>query len=87
MRNEEVGLLHTIRDIGRTLGTIKRKNANWIAHILRKNCLLKHVIEGKIERRLEVTGRRGRGLGQLLDILKKKRGYCKLKEVATNSIL
>jgi len=30
---------------------------NWIGHILRGNCLLKHVIEGKIEERIEVTGR------------------------------
>jgi hypothetical protein len=28
---------------------------NWIGHIWRKNCVLKHVIEGKIERRIEVT--------------------------------
>jgi hypothetical protein len=25
----------------------KRRKANWIDHILRRNCLLKHVIEGK----------------------------------------
>jgi hypothetical protein len=31
------------------LHTIQRKNANWIGHMLRKNCLLKHVIEGKVE--------------------------------------
>jgi hypothetical protein len=31
-----------------------------IHHIMRRNCLLKHVIEGKIEGRIEVTGRRGR---------------------------
>jgi len=33
---------------------------NWIGHILRRSCLLKHAIEGKIERRIEVTRRRGR---------------------------
>jgi hypothetical protein len=38
--------------------------------VLRRNCLLKDVIEGKIERRIEVTGRRGRRLKQLLDDLK-----------------
>jgi hypothetical protein len=42
------------------LQTIKRRNANCNGHILRRNCLLKHVIEGKIERRMEVTERRGR---------------------------
>jgi hypothetical protein len=31
----------------------KRRKANWIGHILRRNCLLRHFIEGKIE----VTGK------------------------------
>jgi len=43
-----------------------------------RNCLLKHVIEGKIE----VTGRQGRRRKQLLDDLKKNREYWKLKEEA-----
>jgi len=49
------------------LNTVKRRKANWIGHILRRNCLLKQVIEGKIERRIEVTGRRERRRKQLLD--------------------
>jgi hypothetical protein len=36
----------------------ERKKAKWIAHVLRRNCLLKHVIEGNIEGRIPVTGRR-----------------------------
>jgi hypothetical protein len=40
---------------------------SWIGHILCRNCLLQHVIEGKIERRVEVTGRRERRRKQLLD--------------------
>jgi hypothetical protein len=55
--------------------TIKRRKANWIGHILCRNCFLKHVIEGKIEG----TGRRRRSCKQLLDDLKGKRGYWKLK--------
>jgi len=47
-----------------------------------RNCLLKHVIEGKIGGRREVTGRRGRRSTLLTDNLKKKTGYCKLKEEA-----
>jgi hypothetical protein len=47
-----------------------------------RNCLLKHIIEGKIEERIEVMGRRGGRCKQLLDDLKEKRGYCKLKEEA-----
>jgi hypothetical protein len=42
------------------LQTIKTMKANWIGHILCKNYPLKHVIEGKIEGSMEVTGRRGR---------------------------
>jgi hypothetical protein len=40
------------------------------------------VIEGKLEERTEMTGRRGRRRKQLLDDLKEKRRYCKLKEEA-----
>ena len=76
LRNEEV--LHTVRDMN-IVHTINRRKAKWIGHILRRNCLLKHVIEGKIEGRIEGTGRRGRIHEQLLDDVKEKRGYWKLK--------
>jgi hypothetical protein len=48
---------------------------------LRRNCLRKHVIEGKIERKIEVTGRRGRRHKQVLDGFKelKNMGYGKRK--------
>jgi hypothetical protein len=49
-------------------------------HILHRNCLLKHVIEGKTQGRIEVTGRRGSRRKKVLDDIKEKRGYCKLKE-------
>jgi len=39
------------------------------------NCLLEHFIEGKIEVRIQVTGRRERRRKQLLDDLRGKRGY------------
>jgi hypothetical protein len=55
---------------------------NWIGHILRRNCLLRHVIEGKIKGGLEMTGRRGRRSRKLLDDLKERIGYCHLKEEA-----
>ena len=45
--NEQRNILHEIR---------KRK-ANWIGHILRRNCLLKQVIEGKIKGETEVVRR------------------------------
>jgi hypothetical protein len=49
---------------------------------LRRNCFLKRVIQKKIQGRKEVTERRGRRINQLLDDLKQRRGYCKLKEEA-----
>jgi len=56
------------------------RKANWIGHVLRTNCLLNHVVEGRIEGGIEVTQRRGRRRKQLRDGFKGKRGYCKLKE-------
>jgi hypothetical protein len=46
--------------------TIQRRRANWISHILCRNYLLKYVMERKIERRVEVTERRGRRHKRLL---------------------
>jgi len=60
---------------------IRKWKANWIGHILRRNCLLQQVIEGKIKGQIEVTRRRRRRK-KLLDDLKDRRGYCQLKEEA-----
>jgi hypothetical protein len=49
---------------------------------LRKDFLLGHVIDGKLEGRIEVTGRRGRRCKKLMDDLAEKRRYSKLKEEA-----
>jgi hypothetical protein len=57
-----------------------------IENILRRNCLLKEVIEGKIKGRIEVTRRRGRRRMQLLDDLGDRRGYSNLKEEALDCI-
>ena len=64
------------------LHEISKRKANWIGHILRRNCLLQRVIEGKIKGRIEVTGRRGRRSRKLLDGLKEGREYSHLKEEA-----
>jgi len=57
------------------LHEIRKRKAYWIGHILRRNCLLKQVIEGKIKGEMEVTRRRGRRRKKLLDDLKESRGY------------
>ena len=56
--------------------------SDWIGCILRRNCLLKQVIEGKIKGEMEVARRRGRRRKMLLDDLKDRRGYSHLKEEA-----
>jgi hypothetical protein len=67
---------------GNILHEIKRRKSNWIGHILRSNCLLAHVIERKIEGRIDVRERPRRRRRQLLDDLKERRGYRKLKKEA-----
>ena len=53
MRNEEV--LHRANVERNILHNVKRGKANWIGHVWRRNCLLKQVIVGKVEGRMEVT--------------------------------
>ena len=80
MRNDEV-LLRS-NEQRNILHEIRKRKANWIGHILRRNCLLKLVIEGKIKGEMEVTRRQGRRCKKLLDDLKDRRGYSHLKEEA-----
>jgi len=80
VRKERV--LHGVKEERNIVHTVKWRKANWIGHTLRRNCLLKHVIEGKIEGRIEVMGRRGRRRKLLPDDLKEKRGYWRLEEEA-----
>ena len=76
VRNEEV--LLRVNEQRNILHEIRKRKANWIGHILRRNCLLKQVIEGKIKGDMEVARRRKK----LLDDLKDRRGYSHLKEEA-----
>ena len=64
------------------LHEIRKRKANWIGHILRRNCFLKQVMEGKIKGEMEVTRRRGRRRKKLLDDLRDRKGYSDLKEEA-----
>ena len=52
MRNEEV--LLRVNEQRNILHEIRKRKANWIGHILRRNCLIKQVIEGKTKREMEV---------------------------------
>jgi hypothetical protein len=78
VRNEKV--LLTVKEQRNVLHEISKRKANWIGHILRRNCLLQQVVERKIKGGIEVKGRRGRRGRKLLDDLKERRGYSHLKE-------
>ena len=78
--NEEVVI--RVKEQRNILHEIRKRKAMWIGQILRRNCLLKRVIEGKIKGEIEVTRRRGRRRRKLLDDLKERRGYSQLKEEA-----
>jgi len=80
VRNEEV--LLRVKEQRNILREIGKRKANWIGHVLHRNCLLQRVIKGKIQGGLEVTRRQGRRLRKLLDDLKERRGYSYLKEEA-----
>jgi hypothetical protein len=80
VRNEDV--LLRVKEQRNILHEICKWKANGIGHILRRNCLLKRVIEGKIKGGIEETGRRGRRRSKLLDDIKEMRGYSHLKKEA-----
>ena len=77
VRNEDV--LLRVKEQRNILHEIRKRKANWIGHILRRNCLLQRVTEGKIQEGVEVTGRQGRRRRKLLDDFKERRGYSHLK--------
>ena len=69
---------NTIQLINKFLNVEERRGkANWIGHILRRNCLLHDAIEG------QMTGKKGvrRRRTQLLDDLRNRRNF-ELKEEA-----
>jgi len=81
MKNEVV--LRGVKEERHNVHTVTRRQANWIGHTLRKKCLLKHVINGKIKE----TGRRGRRRKQFLGDLKGNRRSCDLKDEALDHTL
>jgi len=56
VRKEEV--LLRVKEQRNILREIRKRKAKWIGHVLRRNCLLQWVIEGKTKGGIEVTGRR-----------------------------
>jgi hypothetical protein len=64
------GVLLRVKEQRNILHEIRKRKANWTGHILRRNCLLQRVTEGKIQGGIEVTGRQGRRRRKLLDDLK-----------------
>ena len=84
VRNEEV--LLRVKEQRNILHEISKQKDNWIGHILRRNCLLQGVIEGKIKGGIEVTGRRGRRCRKRLDDLKERRGYSHLEEALDRTV-
>ena len=85
MRNEEV--LQRVNEQRNILHEIRKRKANWIGHMLHRNCLLQRVIKGKIKGQIEATRIRGRRRKKLLDDLKERRGYCQLKEEALDGTM
>jgi hypothetical protein len=65
MRNVEV--LNRVKEERNIVHTVKRRKANWIGHIWRRNYFLKRGVEGKIEERIQMKGRQGRRRELVLD--------------------
>jgi hypothetical protein len=53
VQNEDV--LHRVKDDRNILHTTKRGKMNWTGHMLHRNCLLKHIIEGMTEGKIEAS--------------------------------
>ena len=81
VRNGQI--LHREKNGRNILHTVNGRKTNLIYHIVGRNCLLKHVIEGKIEARIEVTGRRGRRRWQLVD--ERKERMLEIEKASTGS--
>ena len=81
VRNEEV--LQGLKEERNMLHAVKIRNASCIGHSLRRNCLLKHGIEGK----KEGTRRRGWKRRQLLDDLEENWRYWNLRDEPIDRVL
>jgi hypothetical protein len=80
VKNE--GVLLRVKEHRNILHEIRKRKANWIGYILRRNCVIQRVIEGNKKGWIEVTGRQVRICKKLMDDLKERRGYSHLKDEA-----
>jgi len=85
--SRDEGVLLKVKEQTNILHEISKRKANWIGHILRRNCFLQRVNEGKIKGRIIVRYRRGRRRRTLLDDLRERRRYSHLKEEALDRTL
>jgi hypothetical protein len=72
VKNEKA--LHRVEEERNILQSLKRGKVNWIGYTLYGNYFVKHDIEGKVERRIEVLGKLGRSK-QLQNEFKETGGY------------
>jgi hypothetical protein len=84
VKHEEV--LLRVKEQRNILHEISKPKANWIGHILRRNCLLRQATEEKVKGGIEVTGRQGRRRRKLLDDLKERRGWSHLEEAVDRTM-
>jgi hypothetical protein len=68
-------VLHMVTEERTTKHRKKGRMVHWIGINLHRITLIKHIIEGKTDKRVEVMERECRRRKKLLDILKKTRGY------------
>jgi hypothetical protein len=78
VRNEEV--LLRVKEERNILHEISNRTANWIGHILRRNCVRKQVMGGQIKGGIAGTRRRGKRRRKLLDDFTERRRCSHLKE-------
>ena len=69
MKKKKKEVLQRLKVEGNIQHKIKLKKNNWIGHILRSICLLKHATEGKTA----AMGRSGKGQEQQLMVVKKNK--------------
>lgn len=46
VRNKDA--LLTVKEQRNVVHTVNRGKSNWMGHILRRNCMLRHIIKGRI---------------------------------------